>query len=228
MVPFVRNHDVLNTVTSVDYTYWSDYEFRIPGVLGTRFLIRGVDKSLNKGHYNYTTNIYKVDLSDPGGVPGLAEEEEWQSGTVVPDNRMFDFSRNFAAISFHLQNDTPLAFRGLQFNKTGKVWEGQVARLSPDQSWIVLLSSSGRIAKRDDFIGFEGRDKGRLFMDVYNVDTGKKLITIVGTYLNIDPSALNQALWVTERYFILPLGERRERCLVCDFGRADRERGLKP
>jgi hypothetical protein len=92
----------------------------------------------------------------------------------------------------------------------------------------VLLSSSGKIARRDDFIGFEGRNNGKLFMDVYNVDAGTKLFTIVGTYVDIDPSALDKALWVTERYLVLPLGAQRERCLVCDFDRADRKRGLKP
>ncbi|MGD0132670.1 MAG: hypothetical protein ABSE57_11515 [Bryobacteraceae bacterium] len=218
IAPFVRNHDVLNTVTPVEYTYWSDYEFRVPGVLETRFLVRGVNKSLNKGPYNYTKNAYALDLSDPKCIPRPASENEWQSGTVVPDNRLTDFSRNFAKIAVRLTNGTPLRFRGFQFDKTGKVWEGEVARLSPDQSWIALLSSSGKIAKRDGFTGFEGRDKGELFVDVYNAYTGEKLLTIVGTYLNIDPQALNQALWVTERYFILPLGEHRQPCLVCDLG----------
>jgi hypothetical protein len=73
-----------------------------------------------------------------------------------------------------------------------------------------------------------GSDKGKLFMDVYDVDGGRKLVTIVGTYLNINPQALEQALWVTERYFILPLGEHRERCLVCEFGRVGHYGNLKP
>jgi hypothetical protein len=193
-------------------------------VLETRFLVRGVDKSRNKGHYNYTKNAYELDLSDPKSIPRPASEDEWESGTVVPDNRSADFSRNFAQITFRLTAGAPLPFRGFQFGKTGKIWEGEVARLSPDQSWIVLLSSSGKIAKRDDFIGFKGRDKGDLFLDISNVDTGKKLFTIVGTDVDINPSALDKALWVTERYFILPLGEQRERCLVCDFGRTDRAR----
>ena len=226
IVPFIGNHDVLNTVTPIEYTYWSDYEFRVPGVLGTRFLIRGVDKSSNRNYY--TNNVYELDLSDATSIPKPARENEWRSGTVVPDNRSADFSRNFAQITLRLVNGAPLSFRGFQFAKTGKIWEGEVARVSPDQSWIVLLSSSGKIAKRDDFIGFEGRDKGDLFLDIYNLETGKKLFTVAGTYVDINPSALDKALWVTERYLILPLGAQRERCLVCDFGPADRERGLKP
>lgn len=221
IIPFIRNHDVLNTVTPIEYTYWSDYEFRVPGVLGTRFLVRGVDKST--GRTVYTNNLYEIDLTDPTAIPRPAGEDLWQSSALVPDDRSADFSRNVAPLLPHLRSNTPLGFRGFTFYKTGEIWEAEVARLSPDQSWIVLLSSSGKIAKRDDFIGFEGRDKGDLFLDVYNVDTGKKIFTIVGTYVDINPSALDKALWVTERYLILPLGAKRERCFVCDFGRTGHE-----
>jgi hypothetical protein len=61
---------------------------------------------------------------------------------------------------------------------------------------------------------------GKLFWDVFNADTGIRLLTIVGTYLDTDPGdALYMTAWVTERYFIVALGRHRERCLVCVFGR---------
>lgn len=66
-VPFIRNHDVLNTATPIAYSYWSDYEFRIPGLLGTQFLVRGFDRTT--GRLVYTNNIYRVDFSDPKSVP---------------------------------------------------------------------------------------------------------------------------------------------------------------
>jgi hypothetical protein len=209
----------------LEYVYDSDYEFRVPGVLGTAFLVRGVVKLT--GDRYYTRNKYKIDLSDPKAIPFPATEQEWQNGTIVSDTRLDDYSRNFAPI--RLTNDLQLPFGGFHFTKSGDRWIGQLARLSPDQAWIVLLSCSGKIAKRDGFLLFGGRDKGKLFFDVFNADTGKNLITIVATYLDIEPGhAINQATWVTERYFIIPLGERRERCLVCDFARAGRNGGLKP
>jgi hypothetical protein len=228
MMPFIENGDVLGTVTPLQYVYESAYEFRVPGVLRTRFLVRGVDKSYGKNHYHYTNNVYDVDLSDPKSVPRPATEKEWEDGTMIPDSRESN-GKTFANQRF-LTNAQPLPFRGFLFAKSGDIWSGDWARLSPDHSWIVLLSSSGSVHSSHESqieLGF-GRDKGKLFMDVYNVDTGKKLVTIVGTYLNINPAALDQALWVTERYFMLPLGEHRERCLVCDFGRAGRNGGFKP
>jgi hypothetical protein len=205
------------------YGYDSLYEFRVPGPLETTFLLAGIVLPSKK----YTINQYKVDMSDPAGVAQPATAAEWQDGTKIPDSRPSDW-RTFANV--HLTGNTePLPFRGFHLVKSGDIWPGEYARLSPDQRWIVLLSSSGNVAKRDEFLTFGGRDQGKLFFDVYNADTGNRLITIVATYRDVEPGhAINQSLWVTERYFIVPLGDHRERCLVCDFGRASRSGGLKP
>jgi hypothetical protein len=42
-----------------------------------------------------------------------------------------------------------------------------------------------------------------------------------------DSDVLAKTGWVTERYFIVPLGKTIERCLVCDFGGRNREKGTK-
>jgi hypothetical protein len=128
------------------------------------------------------------------------------------------------------KDDTPLPVHGIEFAKSGTHWARMPARLSHDQAWIVLLSWSGKTARRgsDDFGGFiyGGRDKGKFFFDVCNANTGKKLVTIVAGYSDIEPQdAIQQCRWVTERYFIVPLGGHRERCLVCDFGRVGQNEG---
>lgn len=220
--PFIRNNDALGSVTPLEYLYDSAYEFRVPGMLETTFLVRGLVLPYKK----YTTNMYKVDLSDPRGIARPATEQEWQDGTKISDSRPSDW-KTFANV--HLTKDQSLPLHGFQFRKSGDYWEGDYARLSPDRQWIVLLSSSGQVAQRGDFFILSGRDNGKLYFDVYNVGTGTKLLTIVGTYRDIAPdNAINQSLWVTERYFIVPLGEQRERCLVCEFNRSGRQGGSKP
>jgi hypothetical protein len=218
--PYIRHNDVLRTVTPIAYSYWSDYEFRLLGLIGTRFLVRGIDPL----YKIYTNNAYELDLSETNSLPRPATEQEWQDGTKIPDSRPSDW-RTFANI--HLTNAQALPFRGLDFIKSGDIWAGE-ARLSPDQQWIVLLSSSGSVAKHDEFLIFGERDKGKLFFDVFNADTGRKLMTILGTYSDINPGAVNKSLWVTDRYFIVPLGETRERCLICDLGPVDGEGRLRP
>ena len=193
------------------YGYDSLYEFRIPAGLETTFLVGGIELPSKR----YTINKYKVDLSDPVGIAQPASEKEWGGGTKLPDARRSDWT-TFANV--HLTNLQPLEFHGFQFVKSGNFWPGEYARLSPARRWLVLLSSSGRVANRNGFLISGGRDRGTLFMDAFDADTGKKIVTVVGTYLDIHPGhALNQTTWVTDQYFIVPLGEHRERCLVCEF-----------
>src|ERR1700730_19044675 len=58
------------------YSLYDDYEFRAPGLLGTRFLVRGVDQQVKR---TYTINVYEADLSDPKSVAQPASEEALNS-----------------------------------------------------------------------------------------------------------------------------------------------------
>jgi hypothetical protein len=197
--------------------YEGQYEFRVPSLLETRFLVRG----LEPGTKHYTANVYEVDLSDARAIARSVTEQAWDSGTPVP------ITRNEAIPFYPLKNDQTFGFRGLQLVKTGSMWGRQLSRMSPDQTWLVLLSASGKAASTEDLpLGHvSGTSRGNLFYDVFNADTGKKVLTIRAAYNGIDPGqALIQAAWVTERYFIVPLGDHRERCLVCDFGRGTAQR----
>ncbi len=71
------------------YVYEQDYEFRIPGLLETTFLVAGfmpIDHA-------YTTNKYLVDLADAKAIARPATQQEWDSGTKVRDTRLDDFKR---------------------------------------------------------------------------------------------------------------------------------------
>lgn len=198
-----------------------DYEFRIAGLSTTAFLVRGFERA-SIGRRQYTTNLYLLDLSNPKAVARLATEEEWNSGTVVP------FKRNDVWRARGEDTRKKAAtFDGRQFPKTGDHWSLDATRLSPDPSMLVLQSWSGSlgggssdvpgmISPRIDF----RRNRGRLFFDVFNTTTAKKLITISTRFVQIRPDeAFGLTGWVTERYFIVPLDEPRARCLVCDLGK---------
>jgi hypothetical protein len=67
----------------------------------------------------------------------------------------------------------------------------------------------------------------KVFFDLFNADTGQKLFTIEGKLSSVnggqpDSDVLPKTAWVTERYFIVPLGKTIDRCLVCDFGGRNR------
>jgi hypothetical protein len=107
-----------------------------------------------------------------------------------------------------------IEFNGLKYKRSGASWmiADTATRLSPDSSWLVLQS----VTK----IKSPLLDKYLIFYDVYKTATGRKLFTLQGTYSGIgdDPyGCIRKAAWLTERYFIIPLGKRRERCVVCEF-----------
>jgi len=187
-----------------------DYEVRVPGLLSTRFLVRGVESYSYK---EYTGNIYEVDLSDPKAIASLATEEAWKDATPIPLR--------------YVGPGTELAKRiqsfGHEFAPTGS--HGETDRLSPDgsllvlQNWTGKLGAGGSDVPLDFSIGFS-RDHGKLFFDAYSTDTGKKLVTITANFSPRFPEEIfGRTGWITERYFFIPLDQRRERCLICDFGR---------
>ena len=65
-----------------EYTYRSDYEFRVPGLLETKFLVRGSVTLLDPERY-YSKNVYNIDLSSPKTKIVPASEEAWQAATPL-------------------------------------------------------------------------------------------------------------------------------------------------
>jgi hypothetical protein len=126
-------------------------------------------------------------------------------------------------VSGILPDSASLQLDGRIFLKSGQNWSRD--RLSPDRRWIVLQSWQGRAGSGgdglgywpswDDILGY----KGRAFWDFYNADTGSKVLTIKGRYNTSNPGgSMQHSFWLTERYFIVPLDEQRQQCLVCEFG----------
>lgn len=212
MPNFIRGKDGRQTFLP-KVSLSDEYEFRVAGVLGTRFLVRVINEPFKIP----TLNTYGVDLADPAAVAGPATEDEWSSGAIVPlrDRAPREVFARYAES------------RGFHFTGSGD-HNLSVGRVSTDrsiviaQSWSGTMGSGGGSDVPGDFsihLDFS-RSHGKIFFDVYSVDTGKKLITITTTFRDIIPDNMFEKTgWVTERYFFVPLDERREKCLTCDFGR---------
>lgn len=218
MPKFLPNGDgTLRVVPAFDLS--GDSEFRVVGLLGTKFLVRGVEAF---GDKDYTPNIYEVDLYNPKAVAQLAREETWNSAAAIP------LTRGAFGADVQIPNRNPkyVEFHGRRFASAGENWAGTLISLDRAvlvlQSWSGTLGPSGGSDVPGDFpISLKfGRAHGKLFFDGYNTDTGKKLITVTASFGTVLPDEVfGKTGWVTERYFIVPLDERRERCLICDFGR---------
>lgn len=197
----------------------SDYEFRVLGTLSTWFLVGAFTPQV--ASRPDATNRYRVNLSDPTASALPATDEDWNAATVLP------LVRKYLPIRPRKEDD-PVVFNGFRFTKSGDRWAspGSISRLSPDSAWLVLSSVTDAGTTRFGLLS-----SYKVFLDVFSADTGEKVLTIAGTYsgLGFDPfGCLAKTAWLTERYFILPLGEHRDRCLVCEFGARSRGQRSKP
>jgi hypothetical protein len=197
----------------------NDYEFRVPGLLGTKFLVRGVQDIVDK---YYTANVYEADFSAPKGIARPASEEEWKSAAPIAlwrGGKAYDFTLP-SRLSKYVE------FGGHQFPRNGDQWGGTV--ISPDRGVLVMESWSGKLGPGGSDVPLDfsaifkfGGNHGKLFVEFYDADTARKMVTITANFTLILPEdAFGKTGWVTERYFMIPLDDRRERCLVCEFGHA--------
>ena len=201
----------------MSFAYYAEYDFRTEGKTATTFLVGGYQK-MTEGRY-YAKNYYKIDLANPK-IPIIpANEVDWAAASPVPLTRKSVFEPE-------IQNykEQRAEFNGFQFKKTGGLWvqyQGDT-RLSPAQSWIALLST-----------GLGDKSPMKIFLDLFNAQAGQKLFTIQGTYRSTHgifeaDQFLGKSGWLTDRFFILSLGEHKETCLVCDFGKSDSQKGKNP
>jgi hypothetical protein len=198
----------------------SDYEFRVRGLLNTQFLVGAFTPDVVERRYN-ASNHYRVNLSDPTAPAVPASEEDWNAASTVQLVRKFQYFPE-------LGKGGPIVFNGFRFPKSGAQWSDPgVSRLSPDSAWLVLQSfTEGGVSK------LTHRGLATLFMDVFNANTGDKVLTIEANQSGFagpdSVGVLETTAWLTERYFVVPLGEHRERCLICEFGSNKGQQAAKP
>jgi hypothetical protein len=201
-----------------------DYEFRSEGPSGNKFLIGGFvvigapdDHPSSKVFEHgvgitihnpgvHTTNWYSVDFSNSNPLVRSASREAWENAAVVPLTRQSTFSK------FTELKQDRAEFNGLHLAKSGAHWFSPpelVSRLSRDSGWLALQSWTGDSSSPETTV----------FVDVFNRARGERVLTIEGIYRGQDyPQAyFGKSAWLTERYFIVPLGNHKERLLVCDF-----------
>jgi hypothetical protein len=233
IVSFDRGWDGIPSVGSYSfrrYDYRDNYEFRVLGLLSTTFLVRGRSiEASGRGHAilkptdGYTRRIYEIDLEDPKARAHEVPEATWLSAARIPFVQV-------SVVNDRMHASGEAEFSGIRLSKTGTylMLSEDASRLSPDRAWLVLQSWRGKVNSESSLggqLGAAGVGKGQLFFDVFHVDTGKKVVTIEGRFQHDEPElAVITTGWVTERFFIVPLGEHRDRCLVCDFGGRNTEK----
>ena len=206
-------HHPLRDNNGLDYpTPFKEYEFREGDAPG-EFLVAGSFEA----RYSppYTTTKYRLDLSRRQPTVAPVDIVTWENAS---QKVVLLYRKSVFSPATTIAPEARAEFQGKFFSKTGPFWSqgGEVAtRLSPDQNWLVLQSTTKP-------------GLGSVFFDVYNVSTGAKLVTLKGPLQTIWPDELiNTTGWLAGRYFVIPTGDNLEGSVICEFDRPGAGEGAK-
>ena len=116
-----------------------------------------------------------------------------------------------------------LTYKGRLYPKTGESWGNEGALVSPRGRWIVVFSFTSPDKPRPALIpgfGGNGPAHGELFVDLYDLVSGKRILNERATFGDEnpggeDPSSLfSHSVWIEDRYLIVPLTTYLETCLL--------------
>jgi hypothetical protein len=103
---------------------------------------------------------------------------------------------------------------GREFGGQGASLRGHA--LSPDGSWLAVISWTGTNPQPKHLFDLTVA-RGRVFVDVYRVSSGKKITDFSLDYLPVFPDViLNSIGWISDRHLIIPAASRNT-AWICDL-----------
>jgi hypothetical protein len=153
----------------------------------------------------YSINLYAVSLDDTSRVRA-ASKQEWDSAEKVSlrPKQVFPNSLDDSKLE-------AFDYRGRKYPKAGEHWGG--ALLSPGGRWLAVYSYSGE-KTQGNFLGGDTPREGGVYWDVYDVNTGEKVLSWHAESV-YGPGVLKEgAVWVGEEYFVMPLSSALQECVI--------------
>ena len=111
--------------------------------------------------------------------------------------------------------EVPDEFQGMAYKRTGDWWSKVM--LSPDKRLLTALTYTSPEKPERGHLIFGGGEprRGEFFWDVYETGSGEKMASDSLTFSEITPDVISDtALWVDEKYLLLPLDEGAQSCLL--------------
>lgn len=172
----------------------------------------GVEKSESRVKYaidlGRPVRVRRIDQSLWGSAPEL-KTHEGKRAPVVLQPKGIDYRGHFLDIS-------------------GPKWWDEdyyAALLSPREHRIALNSREGGSSYPGPFEPGRILSKGRYRIDIYDVESGRRVLLIQSTFhggAEADPNDFQgEAFWLTDRYYVVPLEPHgMRRLLICDVDAA--------
>jgi hypothetical protein len=148
-----------------------------------------------------------------------AGADEWKPGTKLLHGRRQLLANNqLPPSSPKSHTDVAVLYQGKSYARSGESWGNPVALVSPRGKWLAVFSytSSGvRPPAVAPSIAAPEAGNGELFVDVYDLSKGERVIAGRAPFTNNAPSLLfGGALWVEDQFLLMPLDGASETCLL--------------
>jgi len=200
------------------------YEFRRAAQGSTELLV-GVKEPVVPPVY--FAKKFAFNPSNPARVRP-ATDLEWEKATPIELSQKSVAKFNYRLPTGVVTEDPlprvpEIEYVGKRFPKRGEFWARADfgAILSPDGRWLAIQTYDGKPpppehqAARGYLPG-----EGRFFVDLYEVATARKRVTIRGEFEDISASEVWQdTAWLMERYLVLQFHIRKEAFVLCDMGK---------
>jgi hypothetical protein len=138
-----------------------------------------------------------------------ATEAEWEVGRALPHSQRHTDGK--------AQNGHPVPFADRMFAPSGRYWwlsPFNSTLLSVDTANLALLSWDGTVKIPEPYGAMHF--KGRYFIDLYHVTTGRRLALIRGRFIGVSPDFATMSFWMEGPRFFMPASEDMRRFALCE------------
>jgi hypothetical protein len=148
-----------------------------------------------------------------------ASEAEWKAGTkLLHGRRQLLANVQLPPSAPRSHTDKAVVYQGKSYARSGETWGNPVALVSPHGKWLAVFSYTAGGVKPPAVappIAAPEAGNGELFVDVYDLSKGERVIAGRAPFKNNAPSLLfGGALWVEDQYLLMPLDNSSETCLL--------------
>ena len=147
----------------------------------------------------YSENFFAVDFDDGMKVRPVSKEE-WSTGA-----RLYTKPRMVVPLNGKDLTSGEIKYRGKTFSKVGTYWG--TGWLSPHGKWLAVFSYSGQMPPPNFLQFITGRSPrtGDIFWQIYDADSGEKVLEWEVRNIDHPASLESPAVWLDERRLLLPL-----------------------
>jgi hypothetical protein len=202
-------------------------EFRSrKGSSATEFLVAARTDPHGSPTEFYVDHKVGFDLLNPTRVWPI-DDSDWKSAAVLPLTQdVCELSiptailNNPSALEQQktIKGASTFECDGREYVKSGK-WFGS-AVLPPSRAFLAMASWNGEFSNGvGQTILFGGPSELEAFIDVFEVATARKLVT-VKAHINgrVGIPFFSGPAWLNGRYLVIPVHQQLRECLICDFG----------